>query len=89
MTANPNEDPVSSAALSQDGKYLAFADDTGSHLRQVDTGETHSLALPEGFKAKPICWFPDGAHILATSVAGPVEQSGLWHDEGVGLAGRS
>ena len=52
LTANPSEFPVRSAALSYDGKYLAFSDDTGSYLRQVDTGETHPLALPEGFKAR-------------------------------------
>ena len=61
-----SEDPVSSAAISSDGKYLAFSDDTGFYLRQVDTGETHPLTLPEGFKAKPVGWFPDGTHILAT-----------------------
>ena len=51
---------MSNAAISSDGKYLAFSDDTGFYLRQVDTGETHPLTLPEGFKAKPVGWFPDG-----------------------------
>ena len=78
LTANPSEYPISSAALSYDGKYLAFSDDTGFYLRQVDTGETHPLALPEGFKAKPVSWFPDGSHILATSLAGPSQEPGLW-----------
>ncbi|MBZ5653347.1 MAG: transcriptional regulator [Acidobacteriia bacterium] len=41
VTANPSEYPISSAALSYDGKYLPFSDQTGSYLRQVDTGETH------------------------------------------------
>ena len=84
LTANPDEDPVSSAALSPDGKYLAFSDDTGSYLRQIDTGETHPLALPEGFKAKPVAWFPDGTHILATSVAGPAQEPGLWQLSALG-----
>ena len=76
--------PVSSAAISPDGKYLAFSDDTGSYLRQIDTGETHPLALPDGFKAKPVSWFPDGSHILATSVAGPAQEPGLWQLSGLG-----
>ena len=84
LTANPDEDPVSSAALSPDGKYLAFSDDTGSYLRQIDTGETHPLALPEGFKAKPVAWFPDGTHILATSVTGPAQEPGLWQLSALG-----
>lgn len=84
LTANPDEDPVNSASLSPDGKYLAFSDDTGFYLRQVDTGETHPLALPDGFKAKPVSWFPDGSHILATSVAGPAQEPGLWQLSALG-----
>ena len=84
LTANPSEDPVSSAAISSDGKYLAFSDDTGFYLRQVDTGETHPLTLPEGFKAKPVGWFPDGTHILATSVDGPASEPGLWQLSSLG-----
>ena len=84
LTANPSDYPISSAALSYDGKYLAFSDSTGSYLRQVDTGETHPLVLPEGFKAKPVSWFPDGSHILATSVAGSSQEPGLWQISALG-----
>jgi len=84
LTANPTEDPVSHAAISADGKFLTFADDTGSYLRQIDTGEVHPLTLPTGFKAKPVCWFPDGSHILATSTAGPTAQPGLWQISTIG-----
>ena len=45
LTANPVDDPVRTAAISRDGRYLAYSDDTGFFLRQVDTGETHA-ALP-------------------------------------------
>lgn len=84
VTANPSEYPISSAALSYDGKYLAYSDQTGSYLRQVDSGETHPLTLPEGFKAKPVSWFPDGSHILATSVAGLAQEPGLWQISALG-----
>ena len=84
LTANPSEDPVSSSAISPDGKYLAFSDDTGSYLRQVDTGETHPLILPQGFKAMPVSWLPDGSHILVTSVTPPAQQAGLWQISTVG-----
>jgi Tol biopolymer transport system component/DNA-binding winged helix-turn-helix (wHTH) protein len=84
VTANPSEYPITSAALSRDGKYLAFSDGTGFYLRQIDTGETHPLALPKGFKAQPVCWFPDGSHILVTSVAGPSEQAALWQISTIG-----
>ena len=84
MTANPDDDPVSSAAISPDGKYLAFSDDTGAYLRQIDTGEIHPLALPDGFKAKPVAWFPDGSHLVATSVEGPAKEPGLWQLSALG-----
>ena len=84
LTANPSSDPVISAAISPDGKYLAFSDRTGSYLRQVDTGETHPLSLPEGFKARPVSWYPDGSHILAAAVSGSEMKSGLWQISTVG-----
>jgi len=84
LTANPSEYPISSAALSYDGKYLAFSDDTGFYLRQIDTGETHPLALPDGFRAKPVSWFPDGSHILVTSLAGSSQEPGLWQISALG-----
>ncbi len=49
VTANPPENPVYAAAISPDGKHLAYADFTGVFVRLLETGETHSLPLPEGF----------------------------------------
>ena len=49
LTANPSENPVYAAAISPDGRYLAFADFTGVFLKTLENGETHSLKLPEGF----------------------------------------
>ncbi|MCI0402158.1 MAG: serine/threonine protein kinase [Acidobacteria bacterium] len=49
LTANASENPVYAAAISPDGKYLAYADFTGVFLRLLDTGETHRVSLPEGF----------------------------------------
>jgi serine/threonine protein kinase len=49
ITFNPTEQPVSLAAISPDGKYIAYGDLAGLHLRQIDTGETNLLPVPEGF----------------------------------------
>jgi serine/threonine protein kinase len=49
VTANPPENPVYAAAISPDGKNLAYADMTGVFVRLLATGETHSLPLPENF----------------------------------------
>ena len=78
LTANAAELPVIDGVISPDGKYLAFTDATGFHLRQVDSGETHTIALPAGFRARPRSWFPDGTHLVATSIAGPQQLESIW-----------
>lgn len=78
LTANPADDPVAGGVISPDGKYLAFADNTGFYLREIDTGETHPLKLPAGFAAVPAAWYPDGTHLVATWVEGPKAASSLW-----------
>ncbi len=49
LTSNPAENPVYAAAISPDGKYLAYADFSGVFLRLLETGEIHSIPLPQGF----------------------------------------
>jgi Tol biopolymer transport system component len=78
LTANPSDDPVTSAVISPDGKYLAFADRTGLFLRIIGTGETHALSMPGGFRTWPASWFPDGSHLLATVSGTSGEASSLW-----------
>jgi DNA-binding winged helix-turn-helix (wHTH) protein/Tol biopolymer transport system component len=64
LTANPADVPVQAAAISTDGKYLAYSDPTGLYLRQISSGETRRWSLPKDFVAFPRCWYPDGAHLL-------------------------
>ena len=49
MTANPPGNAVTAAALSPDGKYLAYSDYDGIYFRLLSTGEDHRLELEEGF----------------------------------------
>lgn len=46
VTANPADNSVYNAALTEDGRQLAYGDLEGLHIRTIDTGEVHSLALP-------------------------------------------
>jgi len=75
LTANPPEDSVMGAAISRDGKYLAYADQQGLYVRAVDTGETHPVPLPAEFRGHLVDmrWFPDGG-----SLAAMTESSDLW-----------
>jgi hypothetical protein len=49
VTANPVSDSVYTAAISEDGKEIAYADLRGIHIRVVDTGEVRHVSLPPGF----------------------------------------
>jgi Tol biopolymer transport system component len=58
------------AAISPDGKYIAYNDQTGLYLRSVESGETHVVSLPAGFSkllgpGNGLEWFPGGENLLA------------------------
>jgi Tol biopolymer transport system component len=77
LTSNSSENSVSSASISPDGKYLAYADNTGIYLKQIRTGETHPVPLPPKFSAHVDDWFPDGSHLLVSREEQPGKTS-LW-----------
>ena len=78
LTANPIEVSVTATAISPDGKYLAYCDATGVHLRLIETGETHPITLPNGFRALETNWYPDGTHLLVTAITESNDLPGLW-----------
>jgi Tol biopolymer transport system component/DNA-binding winged helix-turn-helix (wHTH) protein len=77
LTANSSENSVNSAAVSPDGKYLAYADSTGIFQKLIRTGETHSVPLPSNFSARVDDWFPDRYHLLVSREEQPGRAS-LW-----------
>jgi eukaryotic-like serine/threonine-protein kinase len=77
LTTNPTENGISASAISPDGKYLAYADKTGTYLRLLATGELHSVlakAMDVGF----LGWFPDSTRLLASWPAPAANKLGLW-----------
>lgn len=48
ITSNPVNDSVYAAAISRDGKELAYTDLRGVHVRAVDTGDVHDIPIPPG-----------------------------------------
>jgi Tol biopolymer transport system component len=69
LTSNGVGHGVKGAAVSPDGKYLAYSDDAGLHLELVATGEMRTLPLPPETSAThavwlPAGWFPDGTRLL-------------------------
>jgi DNA-binding winged helix-turn-helix (wHTH) protein/Tol biopolymer transport system component len=77
LTSNSSENSVSSAAISPDRKYIAYADNSGFYLKQIRTGEAHPLPLPPNFSARVDDWFPDGSHLLVSREEQPGKAS-LW-----------
>jgi Tol biopolymer transport system component len=99
LTANSPDNPVLAAAISPDGKFLAYGDANGFHLRLISTGETKQLTLPSGLAVAsvfsgapatlgaPLSWFPDGSKVLLT-VTTPGETPSLWAVSILGGAAR-
>jgi serine/threonine protein kinase/Tol biopolymer transport system component/DNA-binding winged helix-turn-helix (wHTH) protein len=67
ITANPVEDPVIGAAISPNGKYLAYQDQTGLYLHAMESGETRPITVPAEVRNRIfyLSWFPGGGALLA------------------------
>jgi serine/threonine protein kinase len=69
LTVNSSENPTTGGAISPDGKYLAFTDLSGIHVKNIETGETQLIPQPEVFKENPPqwqsdLWWPDSSRFL-------------------------
>jgi len=88
LTANSFENHVISGAISLDGRYLAYSDIKGLHVKIIDSGETRDLAQPEPLRGQPVewnCvgWFPDNKEILAA--AHPPGTGPDWYSRGASV----
>jgi DNA-binding winged helix-turn-helix (wHTH) protein/Tol biopolymer transport system component len=73
LTANPTDNPVMSGAISPDGRYLAYADLKGIHIKLIETGETADVPQPEEVKGARVdwaivpTWVHDGTRFIANA----------------------
>src|SRR5260370_31215180 len=77
LTANSPDLPVYNAAISPNGKFLAYSDPRGVFLRALDTEESHPLSIPEGFRVHGLSLLPVGAHLLVAAENGPTDRPSL------------
>jgi eukaryotic-like serine/threonine-protein kinase len=74
LTFNSNGNPVQSAAISPDGKYLAYSDAAAIHVKLLSTGEERLISRPAGVPAGTFwsvaSWFPDSTQLLASASDG-------------------
>jgi Tol biopolymer transport system component len=88
ITFNSEEDPALVSAISPDGKYLAYTDLDGLHMRVVATGETQSLPIPKEmcFRCAIISWFPDATKLLVSGPVGQHDEHGIYEVSVIGGA---
>ena len=71
LTKNSSENPITSEFISPDGKYLAYTDPRGLHIRLVGTGEVKDIPHPFGRGSDADMavggWFPDSTRFVATT----------------------
>jgi serine/threonine protein kinase/Tol biopolymer transport system component len=78
LTFNSGENPVGSSSLSPDGRYLAYADFAGIHVKLLSAGDERVIPKPAGVRASAgwgvETWFPDSAQLMANTW----EPAGVW-----------
>jgi serine/threonine protein kinase/Tol biopolymer transport system component len=70
-TANPWELPITSSAISPDGKYLAYGDGQGVHVMLRQSGDVKLVANTTGMSV--LHWLPNSTHFFALQPG-----QGLW-----------
>jgi serine/threonine protein kinase len=72
LTINSSDNPVTSGSISHEGKYLAYVDRLGMHVKDIESGMTQVIPPPEALKDDKrrweiisAGWFPDSTRFLA------------------------
>jgi len=58
------ENPIEDAVMSRDGRYLAYDDENGISIGEIENGDIHKLPDTIGLTLQD--WYPDGLHLLVT-----------------------
>jgi serine/threonine protein kinase len=70
LTSNSYENGIVSGAISPDGRYLAYDDAKGIHIKSIETSVIQAIRPPDEYADKKmdweiVQWFPDGTKFLA------------------------
>ena len=83
LTDASSEKPIWDAAISPDGKYLAYADNRKMYLKVLATGDTRDLPQPEGLENGVLGpwslggWFPESSRFVA-NMHGSQGNTSIW-----------
>jgi DNA-binding winged helix-turn-helix (wHTH) protein/WD40 repeat protein len=78
VTTNDSEQRVTAAAISPDGKWLAYADTNGVSLQLLQSRKTKPLNAPAGIEFDRIAWYPDQTRILGSGSADHLSEAEIW-----------
>lgn len=76
VTDNSLGNPIRYAAISPDGKFIAYTDADGIHVKNIETDDAKRIAPPVDSQVQrtlsadvrfPISWFPDGTRLLVST----------------------
>lgn len=70
LIPNAAERRILTAAISPDGKYLAYADEAGAYILVIGSGETNPLQTSAGELILNISWFPDSIRLILVAADG-------------------
>lgn len=62
LTNRNASNPIVGAVISRDGRYVAYSDNNGISIQEIENGETHRLAGTSGDIVAD--WYPDGLRLL-------------------------
>jgi DNA-binding winged helix-turn-helix (wHTH) protein/Tol biopolymer transport system component len=89
LTFTSSDNPVIHQDISPDGKYLAYSDSAGIHVKLLSTGEDRLIPRPAGVPNsdwwRSESWFPDSTQLLARTYE-PGGHESMWT---VSLLGQS
>jgi serine/threonine protein kinase len=79
LTHDPAENRLLGAAISPDGKYIAYINPKGLHLSAIETGEIHDVPIPEELISHlwDVTWTPDSGKLIFTANSDS-EGSTIW-----------
>jgi Tol biopolymer transport system component/DNA-binding winged helix-turn-helix (wHTH) protein len=78
VTTNDSEQRVTAAAISPDGKWLAYADTNGVSLQLLQSRKTTPLKAPAGIEFDRIAWYPDQTRILGSGSGDHLSEAEIW-----------
>jgi Tol biopolymer transport system component len=79
ITTRASDQGVTTAALSPDGRNLAFAVSGGPvQLRRMSDGSSQALGTPGGLRVNRIAWFANGSKLLLSGWLVGDRQPGIW-----------